>query len=378
LDQAVARDPAFVPALCKLADTRLYLFWLNDRSAPHVDLAKKALEAAARLQPDAGEVHYARGLLYYRGSLDYGPALAEFALAQRSLPNDPSAPFLIGMVERRQGRWDESIQHIQKAQALDPHNAALIPELGTTYLLMRRYDEAAKTLDSALTWRPRDFGFALLRAWVDAYWKADLGRWKAVAAGEAGTPDDPNDLISARLALAFLERNYHAAQEALDTPGMAEFDDNGFFIPREWTQGIIARGLGDKARANASFLAARQRAAAAAQESPDDARALITLGQIDAALGRPADAIREGERAAEMLPPSKDSIKGGFVQEKLARIYAQAGDGNRALNFLEKTLKFPNALTYGSLKLEEDWDPLRHDPRFEKIVASLAPKDTTP
>jgi len=381
LDQAVARDPAFVPALCRLANTHLYLFWVNDRSAPHVDLAKKALEAAARLQPDAGEVHFTRGLLYYRGSLDYGPALAEFALAQRNLPNDAFAPFLIGMVQRRQGRWDEAIQHIQQSLALDPHNAALIPELATTYFLVRRYDEAAKTLDSALAWKPGDFGMALLRAWVDAFGKADLGRWKAVVAGEAGSPADPNDLISARLGLATLERNYHALQEALDTPGLAEFDDNGFFIPREWTQGIIARGLGNKARANVSFLAARERFAAAAQENPDDARLLIGLGQIDAALGRTADATREGERATELLPPSKDAVNGSFIREKLARIYAQTGDPNRALDFLEKEIKvpqMPHGLSYGSLKLEEDWDPLRNDPRFEKIVQSLAPKDAGP
>ncbi|MFL6537075.1 MAG: FlgO family outer membrane protein [Chthoniobacterales bacterium] len=375
LDQAVSRDPEFVPALCRLANTHLYLFWLNDRGAPHVDLAKKALEAAARLQPDSSEVHFTRGLLYYRASLDYGPALAEFALAQRSSPNDAFTPFLIGMVKRRQGRWDESIQHIQQSLALDPHNAAFIPELATTYFIVHRYNEAAKTLDGALAWKPVDFGMALLRAWAELAWKADLGRWKAVVAGEAGSPADPNDLISARLALALLERNYHAAQEALDTPGLAEVDDNGFFTPREWTQGIIARGLGDKARANAAFVAARQRAAAAAQESPGDARALIVLGQIDAALGQTANAIREGERAAELLPPSKDAINGGFIQEKLARIYAQAGDANRALSFIEKTINLPNTPSYGSLKLEADWDPLRGDARFEKIIASLAPKD---
>ena len=376
LEQAVTRDPAFVPALCKLADTYLYLYWLNDRSAPYVDLAKKALEAAARLQPDAGEVHRTRGLLYYRGSLDYGPALAEFALAQRSLPNDASVPFLTGMVARRQGQWDASIRHIEQAVALDPHNIALISELATTYFILRRYHEAAKTLDGALAWKPLDFGMAFLRAWVDREQKADLGRWEAVVAGRAGTPADPNDLISARLALALLERNYQAAQEALDTPGLAEFDDNGFFIPREWIEGIIARGLGDNRRANAAFLAARQRVAAAAQQSPDDARALIVLGQMDAALGRTAEATQEGERAAGLLPPSKDAINGGLILQKPARIYAQTGDVNRADTFLEKIITLPNCLTYGTLKLEQDWDALRGDPRFEKLVASLAPKDT--
>ena len=374
LDQAVTRDPAFFKALCSLANAHLALFWLNDRSAPHIDLAKKALEAAARLQPDAGEVHFTRGLLYYRGSLDYGPALAEFALAQRSLPNDAGVPFFIGMIERRQGRWDESIRHVEKAVALDPHNVISISELATTYIALRRYDEAAKTLDSALKWKPLDFGMALVRALADMHWKADLGRWRAVVAGAAGRPTDPNDLISTRLILALLERNYYAAQEALETPGLAEFDDNGFFIPREWNEGIIARGLGDNARANAALLAARQREAAAAQDSPDDARALIVLGQIDAALGRTADAIREGERAAELLPPSKDAMNGGFVLERLARIYAQTGDVNRAVNFLENVAKVPCGPTYGSLNLDQDWDPLRGDPRFEKIVQSLAPK----
>src|SRR5581483_1755175 len=114
LNQAVGRDPEFVPALCLLANAYLYLHWLNDRSAPYVELAKKAIETAARLQPDSGNVHLARGLLYYRGSLDYEPALAEFALARRSLPNDPAVPFLIGMVNRRQGRWEESIRDLDE------------------------------------------------------------------------------------------------------------------------------------------------------------------------------------------------------------------------------------------------------------------------
>ena len=180
-------------------------------------------------------------MLYYRGSLDYGPALAEFALAQRGAPNDARAPFLIGMVERRQGRWEESIQHVKQSLALDPHNLALIPELATTYFILRRYDQSNDTLDNALAWKPRDFSLSLLRAWNDVFEKADLGRWKALVSGGADPPTDPNDLIVARLFLAFLERDYHAAQQALDTPGMVEFDDNGFFAPREWRQGRIAR-----------------------------------------------------------------------------------------------------------------------------------------
>jgi lipopolysaccharide biosynthesis regulator YciM len=122
------------------------------------------------------------------------------------------------------------------------------------------------------------------------------------------------------------------------------------------------------------LLAARQRTAAAVAQSPDDARALIVLGQIDAALGRKEDAVREGEHAVELLPPSKDALNGGLMMQRLARIYAQTGDANRAINFLQRIITLPNGLSYGTLKLEQDWDALRGDPRFEKIVASLAPK----
>jgi tetratricopeptide (TPR) repeat protein len=194
--------------------------------------------------------------------------------------------------------------------------------------------------------------------------------------GGSATAGDPNDVISARLGLALIERNYRAAEEALATPGRAEFDDNGFFMPREWIEGMIARALGDKAKANAAFLAARNRAAAAVAQGPADARALIVLGQIDAALGRKEDAVGEGKRATQLLPISKDALIGAILVERLARIYAQVADTNRALDFLEYATKLPNGPTYGSLKLEEDWDRLRGDPRFEKIVASLAPKES--
>jgi tetratricopeptide (TPR) repeat protein len=306
--------------------------------------------------------------------------LAEFALAQRSLPNNTSIPFLIGMVERRQGHWDESVRNIEQALKLDPHNVNFITELATTLFLLSRYEEAAKVTDGALAWKPRDFAISLLRAMVDLYWKADLRRLQAVVSGGADKPADPNDLISARLLLAMWERNYHAAQEALDSPGLAEFDDNGYPIPREWTAGIIARGLGDKARAGAAFLAARERVATTVQEHPDDARALIVLGQIDAALGRAADAVKEGEHAHELVPISKDALNAVLISNRLARIYAQSGEVNRAIDLIEKMTPSPPGSSvalapYGELKLEEDWDPLRGDPRFEKLVASLAPKE---
>ena len=375
LDQAVSHDPTFVLALCKLASAHLYLYWLNaDHTPERLDMARRALETAARLQPDGGEVHLARALFYYWGSQDYVPALAELALAKRNLPNDPRTFALSGYIERRQGNWEDSTRQLEQAVALDPRNILPVSELAAQYTVLRRYDDAVKTLDSALAWKPLDFSLGALRANVDLDWKADLRRWKDVITSEAAKNADPNDLITARLNLAFKERDYHGAERTLAAHGGAEFDDNGFFTPREWNQAIVARGLGDEKEANAAFLAARERAAAAVSERAEDGKALIVLAQIDAALGRKEDALREGTRAIELLPVAKDALLGDALLNRLASIYAQVGETSRAFELLEKVSQIPFGVTYGSLKLDEIWDPLRGDARFEKIVASLAPK----
>ena len=376
LTEAIGHDPAFLPAICLLAQTHLYLYWMNvDQPATHLEQAKKTLEAAVRLQPNAGEVHLMKGVLYYWGARDYVPALAELALARRRLPNDIRVLFFTAMIERRQGNWQESTRHLEQAIALDPCDIAIISELsGANYFVLRRYDDAVKKLDSALAWKPLDFGLGYLRAFVDFAARADLRRWTQLVASKAAETADPNDVIVARTDLALKERDYHGAEKILAARGGTESDDNGFFTPREWKQAIIARALGDLPRANAAFLTARKRVAATLQERPDEAKTLIVLGQIDAALGRKEDALREGHRAVELLPVAKDSVNGYHLLVRLAGIYAQVGEIDRALDFLEREIHQPYGLSFGSLKLDEVWDPLRGHPRFDKIVAALAPK----
>jgi len=194
--------------------------------------------------------------------------------------------------------------------------------------------------------------------------------------GEAAKNADPNDLITARLNLALLERDYHTAEEILASPGGNEFDDDGFFTPREFNQAIVARALGNTTKANIAFQAARERAAAAVRQRPDDPKALMALAQTDAKLGRKEDAIREAERATQLLPVEKDWLNGTELLVKLAGIYAQTGETDRALNLLEQMNHDPGGATYisyGSLKLDRVWDPLRGNPRFDKMVAELAP-----
>ena len=379
LDDAVRRDPNFVPALCALVRAHMYLHWIvPDPVARHVELARNALEAATRLQPDSGDLHLTRAFFYYQSSRDYAAALQELALAKPSLPNSAEVSYFAGVIERRQNKWDLSTRHLEEALQLDPRNVQYISELtGSNYFAMRRYADAIRVLDETLAWKGNDFGLGLTRAFMYFFWKADLGPWKELVIGESAKNADPNDLITARLNLALLERDYHTAEQILASPGGNEFDDDGFFTPREFNEGMVARALGNTIKADIAFQAARERAAAAVRQRPDDPKALIALAQSDAELGRKEDAIREAERATQMLPTEKDWLNGTELLVKLTGIYAQTGEIDHALNLLEQMAHNPGGasyISYGSLKLDRVWDPLRGNPRFDKIVAALAPK----
>jgi serine/threonine-protein kinase len=379
LDDAVRRDPSFVPALCALVRVHLYLHWIvPDPVAGHIELARNALEAATRLQPDSGEVHLTRASFYYQGSRDYAAALRELALAKSNLPNSAEVPYFAGIIERRQNKWELSTRHLEEALQLDPRNVQYISELtGSNYYATRRYADAIRVLDETLAWKGDDFGLGLTRAFMYFFWKADLGPWKELVTGASAKNADPNDLITARLNLALLERDYHAAEQILALPGGNEFDDDGFFTSREFNEGVIARALGNTTKADDAFQTARERAAAAVHQRPEDPKALIALAQSDAELGRKDDAIREGERATQLLPLEKDWLNGTELLVRLAGIYARTGEIDRSLNLLEEMTRNPGRpsyISYGSLKLERVWDALRGKPRFDKIVAALEPK----
>ena len=151
---------------------------------------------------------------------------------------------------------------------------------------------------------------------------------------------------------------------------------SGESFPRAWFEGLAARARGDAAAARAAFESARVEAEATVREQPGYGPHLCVLGMIDAALGRKKDAIREGRRAVELLPVAKDAIAGATIMEYLAIIYAWTGEKTLAIDQVASTVQIPSDLNYGKLRLHPFWDPLRGDPRFEKLVASLAPKST--
>ena len=376
LDQAVAHDPTFVAALCLLARAHGRMYFNNfDTDPGRLELAKQAVDAAARLQPDAGEVHLARGLIHYWGTRNYEAALAELAIARQTLPNEPDVLHYSGVIQRRQGLWEESTRNLEAASALDPRNATIISELANTnYVGLKRYADAARVCDALLVWKP-DYGGEMARARVDRLGYADVRRMKSVLAGPAAKNVPAEQLAVARLDLAFLERDYAAAQQALAATTAPEFPGGGYVTPREWYAALIAQGTGRADEARAAFAAARERAAAHVAKRPDDAKALMILAEIEARLGNKEPALQQAARAVEMLPLSDDALDGLRILGRQAGVLAHVGEADGALELLEQVTARPSGPHYGELMLDERWDPLRGDPRFDAIVASVRPPE---
>jgi len=376
LEEAVMRDPAFVAAFCLLAQVHVQFYWFNyDHSGARLELAKKALDAAARLSPDGGEVHFTRAIFYYRGQRDYAAALKEIALARHSLPNDSSIPLLTGLIERRQGHFTESNTYLEQALAIDPHNNLIIIELDNGYTWTGHYAEGRRLLDEALSREPDNFVLATRRARIDYWQSGDLRRMQQLSNKEVSGAD-PSDLVKFRLSLAWCQRDFPAAQRALAEYRLPDIATSGFITPREAWEGVLWKRLGEAGKAQSALDHARERAAAAVAARPEEAKALSVLADIDADLGRKEEAVREGERSVDLMPVEKDAVDAALLQNALALIYAKTGENARALDLLEKLTKKPFGPDYGTL-LAPDWDPIRAETRFQKIVAGLAPKDVS-
>ena len=376
LNQAIARDPSFFEAYCQLAHTHDLLYFLGlDHTPARLASAEAAVQAALRLRPDAGETHLARAQNLYWGYRDYGSALAELEVGRQTLPNDPRIFELTGYIQRRQGRWEESTRNLEHAIDLDPRNFFTLQQIGLSYGVLRRYAEQTSVLDRALAIEPNDVNIKVELAAVPFHWKADTQPLHraidSIRATNLGAlPNVANDWLSCALA----ERDVAAAENALNAFGEIPLTDYAVHLNRPLMEGVIARMTKDEGTARAAFRAARGKQEKAVQSEPNYGPPLCVLGLIDASLGRKEEALREGRRAVELLPVEKDAINGPLMITYLAMIAAWVGDKDLACEQLAIAIRPPSTVSYGQLKLLPFWDPLRGDPCFEKIVASLAPK----
>ena len=389
LDQAVERDPKFVLAYCALAKAYDELYQAKDvtpvekRNVDYRALAESALEKARRIQPDFGPVHLALAYHFVWANNDFSQARVEIDLARRTMPNSAELEMTAGAIARRQSRWDDAVRSHERAAALEPRAEDNLFALANAYRLMRQYDRFDGVMTRLLEILPPDRSatYRVFRTFGPLESEGELSPLRAVVA--TVTPEEDasgaiRDLHN--LILALWDHDPDSVSRISARTAETTFVFNGVKYPKSWYEGLAARMRGDKKAAEAAFAAARLEVEKAVLTDASNGRALSLLAMIDAGLGHKDQAVQEAEHACDLVTFENSGPSAPIVRCNLAVVYAWDGQPDLAISTLNSLVNraagsnLPAQPTYGDFRWNPLWDPLRNDPRFEQIVASLAPK----
>jgi TolB-like protein/Flp pilus assembly protein TadD len=375
--QAIALDQNFALAHAHLASTCAEIYHFHEPLDSWKTKARSEAETALRLQPNLAEAHFALGQCIYWMDQNYDGALAEFAIAQQLAPNNANIGLLVAAIHRRQGRWEESLAAFEQAQRLDPQNPNIVRNILFTNSALRRWPEAA---DAGVRFRaiaPDSLVAKQQSAYVRFQWKGDP-TVVSLALTEVPPDEDPDGAVTAwRWDGAMLNRDFSGATKSLENSPLTEVSYlNGGLTPKSFLAGCTALALYETERANVEFETARKMFESAVTESPNNADRHANLGLCYAFMGRKEEAIREGRRAVELKPESKDANDGAIMNCCLALIYARVGENSLAIPLIERLLHTPGAvdsvnysITVNDLKYRWEWDPLRSEPGFQKLLS---------
>ena len=379
--EAIQHDPSFALAHARLSATIGRIYHWFDSVDERKSRIKSEAEKALQLRPDLGEGHLALGLYYYWVDTNYDKALEEFAIAGKALPNDSDVGYFTAAIRRRQGRWNDNLDLLKKTLTIDPGNANVAEEIAYTHGFLHEWPEAARMQERVSALAPDSVNAKITRAYYDFWSKGSTAALKEVL-GKIPPGVDPAGLVTrARWDLAMIQRDYNAADQAMTACPLDQFQSNGQPTPKSFYRGCAALARGDQAEARKNFELALPFFEEAVRQAPATAIRHGNLGLLYSFMDRKEDAIREGHRAVELEPDSKDAVNGPWMAGFLAMIYARVGELDSALPLLDHLLTSPGpidntncCITYNDLRNRWQWDPVRNDPRFQKLLAQPAPK----
>jgi len=367
-ERALKLDPKFALAAAHLSRLESWLYRTHDAAQPRREKARALAERSIQLQPDCAEGHLALGFSYYYGDRDYENAMKEFAIAQRGLPNDAEVYLAIGAIQRRQGKWKESIANFEKATSLSPNDTWPLQNLALNYEVLRDFEAANKTVDQALKLNPDSFGLWSIKAQLAIGEKGSFEIAQRVVANL--TPEQAKSHLAGQaVQVLLLERKFVEAQRAAESVNDELLAKEPEALPLKYMVVGIAKKLqGDEAGARESFLISKRFAEKYVNDAPNEATRHAKLGVILAWLGEKEAAIAEGKRATDLLPETVDAFDGPKLTESLAEIYCIVGEQDKAIDLLDHLLSRPSFVTVASLKVLPMWDWLRQNPRFNELL----------
>ncbi len=374
--QAVALDPDFALAHARLASVCAEVFHYYEPTEDWKTKARTEAQIALRLQPNLAEAHFALGQCIYWMDQDYGRALEQFDIAARLAPSNGDIARLIAAIKRRQGRWEQALMEYERVARLDPQNPNTVRELIFINTAMRRWPEAALWAERMRTMAPASIVAKIQSGYVDFWWKGDTQLLKSLLDTISAANDPDGAVTACRWEAAMLKRNFSEAKNVLRTSSLNKLSyTNAGTTPISFFEGCIYLAQGDNVNAQKAFELARPEFEAAVKEAPESAYRHANLGWLYGFMGRKDDAIREGQRAVELKPESKDAVDGALMNCYLALICTLVGEKELAIPLITRLLKTPGAvdsvdysITVNDLKYRWEWDPIRTDPRFQKLL----------
>jgi TolB-like protein/DNA-binding winged helix-turn-helix (wHTH) protein/Flp pilus assembly protein TadD len=380
--QATALDPGFALAYARasLRNSEIATSMTGDHRAREAK-ARAQAEEALRLSPTLGEAHMALGLCLYWADKNYNAALKEFEVAAATSPNNAEIYNYVAGIYRRQGRWREAIASFERALSLDPRNRHIAMLAANNHLFMRDWPAATACYTHALEIAPDGLGAKISLAYLEVFRNGNPAAGSKILQNIPAGLDPDGAVALARWDLAMLERDYATAEKILTDLPLKDFST--IDSPKTFYQGRTALARGDIESAQRYFAAARSDTEKRVRDDPDVGERHAQLGLLYAYMQRKEDAIREGRRAVELKPESQDAFHGAITAGNLALVYALVGEPDQAITLIERLLSTPGAATYADfpcsitlaeLRLRWEWDPLRSNPRFQKILAGPEPK----
>jgi tetratricopeptide (TPR) repeat protein len=376
LEEATRKDSKFALAYCLIANAHDILYFYGiDHTPERRALSDAAVNEALRLRPDLPDAHLALANHLYYCYRDFERARVQIAIAGQTLSNNSDLLELTALVDRVQGRWEKSTESLEKAINLDPRNVDLVYVLSDSYGALRRFQDAERILDRGIRLEPDDVGFLLKKGFWAFSEKADFKLARAACEAVPPSIKDDAEMVANRVWLELYTRDFAAAEEILRKDQNKELPFCRAVVPKEiftlWLEFI----QGNHPSAEL-FRDAREQLFQKVKADPTDPFLMTALAMADLAVGRKQEAVEEGRHALELRPISEDAFHGPEVATWIAEVYALANQPDAAFAQLNILVRVPALhLNYGELKTNPGWDPLRKDPRFDKLLAELAPRD---
>jgi serine/threonine protein kinase/Tfp pilus assembly protein PilF len=377
LEEALRLDPKFTSAYCLSAKAHDQIYNGIDLTPTRRAFGDVAISKALALQPEAPEVHLTYAYHLYMGYRDYESARMHLAIAKRGMPNNPEVMWVAGLMDRRQGNFERAIQEFSEAMTLDPRNPMI--DLAHTLFITRQFSAAEQQYDRAIRLDANHPSLKVLRAYFVTFMKdGDDTPLRSELADIPSSMDADRHVLNWRLVCALNNCDWQQASDLVTM--MGEEDDGAFAyanatVPAGCYSVLISRLRGDRPDVNSAFAHTRSHLNRKVQRSQGNPRLLSQLAVVDALLGKKHDAIAVAERTIEMLPISSDAVHGPLVLLNLAVVYTWTEELNLSFEILNTLAKTPGGLYFGQLKRDPYWEPLRKDPRYNELLAELAPKN---